>query len=141
MRPLQLQPFSSIERALTMIGIGPALLVGCSVHDASRVALLLPAANAQSIGGQDSAPALPAVPPPQALVSQLMGVPDRSAASAVRNLAIGLSLPTDLKSVGIERDQFQAIAEHTMTDRGVRSNPRPINGPEDIVEILEIAAG
>lgn len=77
----------------------------------------------------------------QALVSQLMGAPDRSAASAVRNLAIGLSLPTDLKSVGIEREQFQAIAEHTMTDRGVRSNPRPINGPADIVEILEIAAG
>jgi maleylacetate reductase len=47
----------------------------------------------------------------------------------------------DLDDVGIRRDQFQAIAEHTMTDRGVRSNPRPINGPADIVEILEIAAG
>ena len=77
----------------------------------------------------------------QAFVSELMHAPDVSASEAVRRLAIGLGLPTDLKSVGIRRDQFQAIAEHTMTDRGVRSNPRPIKGAADIVEILEIAAG
>ena len=60
---------------------------------------------------------------------------------AVGNLVRRLGLPADLKSVGIARDQFQAIAEHTMHDRGVRSNPRPITGPAEIVEILEIAAG
>ena len=41
----------------------------------------------------------------------------------------------------IRPDQFRAIAEHTMHDRGVRSNPRPIAGPDDIVEILELARG
>jgi alcohol dehydrogenase class IV len=50
-------------------------------------------------------------------------------------------LPSDLKSVGIGRDQFQAIAEHTLHDAGVRTSPRPIAGAADIVEILEIAAG
>lgn len=77
----------------------------------------------------------------QALVSELMGVPGLTAAQAVRRLVEDLGLPGDLKSVGIERRDFGPIAEHTMHDRGVRSNPRPIRGPQDIVEILEIAAG
>jgi maleylacetate reductase len=76
----------------------------------------------------------------QALVASLLGAKRGSASQAVKGLVAGLGLPTDLKSVGIGPDQFQAIAEHTMHDRGVRSNPRPIKGPEDIVEILKIAA-
>ena len=77
----------------------------------------------------------------QALVAELMGADGLSASDAVRRLAQGLGLPTDLKSIGIGSDKFQAIAEHTMHDNGVRVNPRPIRGPQDIVEILEIAAG
>jgi maleylacetate reductase len=77
----------------------------------------------------------------QALVAELMGADGLSASEAVKRLAQGLGLPTDLKSVGIAPDQFQAIAEHTMHDAGVRANPRPIKGPADIVEILELAAG
>lgn len=77
----------------------------------------------------------------QALVAELMGADGSSASETVRRLAQGLGLPTDLKTIGIGPDKFQAIAEHTMHDNGVRVNPRPIRGPEDIVEILEIAAG
>jgi len=77
----------------------------------------------------------------QALVANLLGSKRGSAAQAVKGLVTSLGLPTDLKSVGIGPDQFQAIAEHTMHDRGVRSNPRPIKGPADIVEILKLAAG
>jgi maleylacetate reductase len=77
----------------------------------------------------------------QAYVAQLMGAEGLSASEAVKRLAQGLGLPTDLKSVGIGPDKFQAIAEHTMHDNGVRSNPRPIRGPGDIVEILQLAAG
>lgn len=99
--------------------------------------------------GVTSCVALPAVlawsaaasAPQQALVSEILGRPGETAADAVRGLAQSLGLPTDLAAIGIRRDQFQAIAEHTMTDRGVRSNPRPISGPADIVEILELAAG
>jgi maleylacetate reductase len=75
----------------------------------------------------------------QALVAALLGQSELSASDAVKALAHGLGLPTDLAAVGIRPDQFRAIAEHTMHDRGVRSNPRPIRGPEDIVEILELA--
>jgi len=77
----------------------------------------------------------------QRLVAALMGRPDLSAADAVKSLAQGLGLPTDLAAVGIRPDQFAAIAEHTMHDRGVRSNPRKISGPQDIVAILELARG
>jgi maleylacetate reductase len=77
----------------------------------------------------------------QAVVSSVMGQPTRAAADAVRGLVRTLGLPSDLKSVGIGRDQFQAIADHTMHDAGVRTSPRPIRGAEDIVEILELAAG
>jgi maleylacetate reductase len=77
----------------------------------------------------------------QALVAELMGAQGQSASEAVRRLAQSLGLPTDLKTIGIGPDKFQAIAEHTMHDAGVRVNPRPIQGPADIVEILELAAG
>ncbi len=76
----------------------------------------------------------------QAQISELLSYPG-AAASAVRELVAGLGLPTDLASVGVSPKDFQAIAEHTMHDAGVRNNPRPIRGPEDIVEILELAAG
>ncbi|MDE2487490.1 MAG: iron-containing alcohol dehydrogenase [Alphaproteobacteria bacterium] len=77
----------------------------------------------------------------QAYVAELMGAAGVKASEAVRRLARTLDLPTDLKSVGVTPDKFQAIAEHTMHDAGVRSNPRPIRGPQDIVEILQLAAG
>ncbi|MFI4975022.1 MAG: iron-containing alcohol dehydrogenase [Caulobacterales bacterium] len=99
--------------------------------------------------GLTSCVALPAVlrwnegvaPERQRLVAALLGRPDLSASEAVKGLAGRLGLPTDLAAVGIRPDQFQAIAEHTMHDRGVRSNPRPIEGPAQIVEILELARG
>lgn len=75
----------------------------------------------------------------QSLVSTLMGRPAASAATCVRDLAHGLGLPTALWEIGIHPGDYRAIAEHTMHDRGVRSNPRPITGPEDIVRILELA--
>jgi maleylacetate reductase len=77
----------------------------------------------------------------QGVVSALMGHPELTASDAVKTLATTLGLPTTLAAVGIRPDQFRAIAEHTLTDRGVRSNPRPIKGAEDIVEILELARG
>ena len=82
-----------------------------------------------------------AEPERQRLVAERLGRPDLAASEAVRELARRLDLPTDLMTIGIGRDQFRAIAEHTMGDRGVRSNPRPIGGPDDIVEILELARG
>jgi maleylacetate reductase len=76
----------------------------------------------------------------QTLVSRLLGRPNVAAAQAVKDLVKSLGLPTGLADVGIGPDKYRAIAEGTMHDRGVRSNPRPIGGPDDIVEILKLAA-
>jgi maleylacetate reductase len=75
----------------------------------------------------------------QRVVRELLGSGDRSASDAVRDLCVALGLPTRLESVGIRPDQFRAIAEHAMHDRGIHANPRPIRDPADIMEILELA--
>ncbi len=77
----------------------------------------------------------------QKLVAALLGNPELSASDAVRALVHALDLPTDLAAIGISSGQFRAIAEHTLHDRGIRSNPRPIRGANDIMEILELARG
>lgn len=74
------------------------------------------------------------------LVARLLGASDLAAADAVKGLCRELDLPTTLGAVGVRPEQFEAIAEHTMTDRGVRSNPRPIRSAADVVEILKLAA-
>ncbi len=76
----------------------------------------------------------------QALVSRLMGKRALPAADVVRDLVKSLGLPWRLSEVMIGRSHFRAIAEHTMHDRGVRTNPRPIKSADDIVEILELCA-
>jgi maleylacetate reductase len=51
----------------------------------------------------------------------------------------GLGLPTRLRDIGIKREDFAAIAEHSMHDPAVPANPRKIAGPHDVLEILELA--
>ncbi len=80
-------------------------------------------------------------PERQRLVARLMGQNDLSAAETVKDFARRLGLPVDLAAAGIHRDQLRDIAEHTLNDRGVRSNPRKIKTAEDIMEILELALG
>jgi maleylacetate reductase len=75
----------------------------------------------------------------QRKVSALMGRPEREASALVADLVTELGLPSRLRDVGIRREDFRAIAEHTMHDPPVRANPRPIKRPEDIQEILELA--
>ena len=91
----------------------------------------LPAVLTWNAGSNDAA---------DRLVAELIGAPDRSAAEAVKALCQELGLPTTLTAIGVTPDKFEAIAEHTMTDRGVRSNPRPIRSAADVVEILKLAA-
>lgn len=91
----------------------------------------LPAVLAWNSGANDEA---------ERLVAALVGSPELTASGAVKSLCHDLGLPTALSAVGVGPEQFEAIAEHTMTDRGVRSNPRPIRSAADIVEILKLAA-
>ena len=81
----------------------------------------------------------PATQERQRRVCAHMGQPEGEAAQAVAGLVARLGLPGRLRDIGIRREDFRAIAEHTMHDPPVRSNPRPIQGPQDLVEILELA--
>jgi maleylacetate reductase len=76
----------------------------------------------------------------QALVAKAMGRRTLPASVVVRDLVIKLGLPWRLSEVLIGASHFRDIAEHTMHDRGIRTNPRPIRNAEDIIEILELAA-
>ena len=76
----------------------------------------------------------------QSLIALMLDRAEAEAADAVRDLVGSLGLPTRLADVGIKQEHYRAIAEATMHDRGVRSNPRPIHGPDEIVEILKLAA-
>ncbi len=80
------------------------------------------------------------IPEREKLIAQLLERPELSGSDAVRSLVETLGLPTRLSAVGVTASQFPAIAEGTMHDRGVRTNPRAITRPEQIVEILELAA-
>jgi maleylacetate reductase len=75
----------------------------------------------------------------QSKIGTFFGQPGAEVAGLVAALVASLDLPGRLRDVGIKREDFRAIAEHTMHDPPVRSNPRPIAGPEDLIEILELA--
>lgn len=63
--------FTNVQRAVTVAGLGPAMLMGCAVHDTSRTALLLPASNGQSVYAGTPAVNVSTfeAPAPQGLVS------------------------------------------------------------------------
>lgn len=82
---------------------------------------------------------LPANEPQQAKVSAAFDRPGDAAAEVVGALISDLGLPRRLRDVGVKREQFAEIAANAMHDRYIPANPRPLMGPDDIVEILEMA--
>lgn len=60
-------------------------------------------------------------------------------ADAVAELIKDLGLPARLRDVGIKETQLAAIAEEAARNPVVLSNPRPITGAADVMEILRAA--
>ncbi len=75
----------------------------------------------------------------QATVAQALEAEDGDAATAVAKLVKALGQPTRLRDVGVRQEHYDAIAAGAMQNVFVRSNPRPINDPAQIREILEMA--
>ena len=75
----------------------------------------------------------------QAVVADALGAPGGDAADAVAGLIADLGLPSRLRDVGVKRQHFDAIANGAMQNMFVRSNPRPVNDPAQVKEILELA--
>jgi maleylacetate reductase len=75
----------------------------------------------------------------QAWVSEALGRPGAPASDAVAALIAGLGLPGRLRDVGVRQDQLDQIAEESMHDRWIHTNPRKIDGPATIRALLDAA--
>jgi alcohol dehydrogenase class IV len=76
----------------------------------------------------------------QAMVAAAMGHPGEEAADVLDGFIAGLGMPRSLAAVGIGPEHFARIAEAAMGTPWVPRNPRPIPGPAQLREILELAA-
>jgi maleylacetate reductase len=76
----------------------------------------------------------------QALAAAAMGRPDADAADLLDNFIGGLGMPRSLGAVKIGPEQFDRIARGAMDTPWIPRNPRPIPGPAQVREILELAA-
>jgi maleylacetate reductase len=75
----------------------------------------------------------------QARVSEALGHPGEPAADVVAGLIAGLGLPARLRDVGVRNDQLDLIAENSMHDRWIHTNPRRIDGPAVVRTLLDAA--
>jgi maleylacetate reductase len=75
----------------------------------------------------------------QRLIAAAFGQPEADAGDLVAALVRRLGLPSTLREAGVAREQLPLIAEHSMHDRWISSNPRQISGPGDVMHLLELA--
>ena len=76
----------------------------------------------------------------QALVAAAMGHPGEDAGDVLDAFIAGLGMPRSLGAVKIGPESFDRMAEQAMGTPWVPRNPRPIAGPAQVREILELAA-
>ena len=76
----------------------------------------------------------------QGLVAAAMGHAGEDAGDVLDAFIAGLGMPRSLGAVNIAPETFDMMAEQAMGTPWVPRNPRPINGPAQVREILELAA-
>ena len=76
----------------------------------------------------------------QELVAAAMGHAGEDAGDVLDRFIAGLGMPRSLGAVDVGRENFERIAEQAMGTPWVPRNPRPIDGPAQVMEILELAA-
>jgi maleylacetate reductase len=112
-------------------GIGHVLGGTCEVPHGYTSCVMLPAVlryNENASAGR------------QALVADAFGRAGEPAWRVVHEFIAGLGLPRSLAEVGVTADKFETVANAAMLDHYLHTNPRPINGVADIMEILRMAA-
>jgi maleylacetate reductase len=76
----------------------------------------------------------------QALIASAMGHPGKDAGDVLDQFIRGLGMPRSLGEVKIGKEHFDRIAKQAMGTPWVPRNPRKIDGPAQVKEILELAA-
>lgn len=73
----------------------------------------------------------------QTEISAALGAAGQPASEVLDRFIAGLGLPRRLRDVGVKREDLQRIATNCMLDDWTFSNPRKIQGAQEIVPILE----
>ncbi|WP_253190360.1 serine hydrolase [Sphingomonas sp. LM7] len=110
--------FSKVERALTLAGLGPAMLLGCAVHEDTQLAAYLPAPS----------------------YSVLMPFPSAKAATARPRVPAPVDLVTSIDSITRNFAGLAGIAVTSVDDGWIASNAtasRPL--PQQSVSKLWVA--
>jgi len=76
----------------------------------------------------------------QALVAAAMGHPHEDAGGVLDRFIRGLGMPRSLREVKVDPEHFDRIALAAMATPWVPRNPRRIEGPAQVREILDMAA-
>ncbi|WKA29159.1 iron-containing alcohol dehydrogenase [Bradyrhizobium roseum] len=76
----------------------------------------------------------------QALVAAAMGHPDEDAGDVLDGFIRNLGMPRSLREVNVTPEHFDRIAQAAMATPWVPRNPRKIEGPAQVREILEMTA-
>lgn len=75
----------------------------------------------------------------QKLVSEALGRPGEPAAEVLAALIAELGLPHTLREVNVDANLLDRIAEEAMHDRWIHTNPRKIDGPAAVRQLLDAA--
>lgn len=76
----------------------------------------------------------------QALIANAMGHPGKDAGDVLDAFIRGLGMPRSLSEVKVGKEHFDRIATQAMGTPWIPRNPRKIDGPAQVKEILELAA-
>jgi maleylacetate reductase len=76
----------------------------------------------------------------QKLVAAAMGYPGEDAGDVLDRFIASLDMPRSLGAVKVKPESFDQIAEQAMGTVWMPHNPRPVDGPVQLREILEWAA-
>ena len=76
----------------------------------------------------------------QALIANAMGHPGKDAGDVLDAFIRGLGMPRSLSDVKVGKEHFDRIATQAMGTPWIPRNPRKIDGPAQVKEILELAA-
>ena len=75
----------------------------------------------------------------QALISEAMGRAGDPAADVIEDLVVSLGLPHRLRDIGVARSDFPMLTDKVMADYSMAANVRQPRGPEEVIELLELA--
>ncbi|MGI4812359.1 MAG: iron-containing alcohol dehydrogenase [Janthinobacterium lividum] len=81
------------------------------------------------------------VPDRQRRIAACLGEPAQPAYRTLDRLIRSLGLPRTLAEVDVRDDQLDRVADLAFNDFWGRTNPRPVRGPQDMLEILQLARG